>query len=354
MDAYDVFVMRFESNVNRRYLPIPGLQRVFGIDQKTAERIAQSLPRVVKRRVTLDVAAQYAEALREIGAEVQLRPCRNDSNFNTDSTPPMERASIPSSPTAMSPSGIDESTVAKNAQVGATQATPPEVSNAAGVADTLDEKGLNHSNQQSTETPASQIPLQSSLTAEPNTPGSQTAQNARQPIDELSTGRANGANDDRPSRTSTRPSPDTDASAHGSIRPHPLKQDEQNPAPAINTASPPQATPNPTGLSQGTGSVSPYAANYANSPLGYSPSSFPVNTASTEDPIPIDALKKSFWAPGTGLVIGGSVLIFIGLSYDGSVFTGNAGILDCIFDALGLCLIGWGLFKLFKKDGSQL
>ncbi len=25
MDAYDVFVMRFESNVNRRYLPIPGL-----------------------------------------------------------------------------------------------------------------------------------------------------------------------------------------------------------------------------------------------------------------------------------------------------------------------------------------
>ncbi len=48
------------------------------------------------------------------------------------------------------------------------------------------------------------------------------------------------------------------------------------------------------------------------------------------------------------------MLIFIGLSYDGSVFTGNAGILDCIFDALGLCLIGWGLFKLFKKDGSQL
>jgi hypothetical protein len=95
------------------------------------------------------------------------------------------------------------------------------------------------------------------------------------------------------------------------------------------------------------------AAYHTTSPLGHTPSSFPINTDSTEEPIPAEAIKKSFWAPGTGYVLAGSILILIGLSYDGSVFTGNAAITDYFFDALGVCWIVWGLFKLVKKRGSS-
>ena len=79
MPEYDIVLLRFESNLNRHELPIPGLQRLFGLDLETAQKVAQSLPCVVKSRAPLDVAGQYVAALRSIGAQVELRPCASVS-----------------------------------------------------------------------------------------------------------------------------------------------------------------------------------------------------------------------------------------------------------------------------------
>jgi len=310
--------MRFESNVNRRYLPIPGLQRVFGIDQKTAEQIAQNLPRVVKRRVTLEVAAQYAEALREIGAEVQLRPCQDDLTVSR-STPPAAQVSVASYSPDVSPWGTNESASEK-------------------------------------------IPVQPSGTIDPDTPGSQTAQGTRQPVDDLAHRRSTSKDDDRLSRASTRPSPAVDVLSRG---PLPREQQEQNATRAHDSASQYTVTSNTTNLSQGIGSVWPYTANAVlDSDLSARPSTADRSMSAADhetsprsyapnESIPEKALKKSLWAPGTGYVLAGSVLIFIGLSFDRSIFTGNTGITNYFFDLLGLCWIVWGLFKLLKR-GSGL
>lgn len=369
MDAYDVFVIRFESNVNRRYLPIPGLQRVFGIDQKTAEQIARNLPRVVKRRVTLEVAAQYAEALREIGAEVQLRPCENGSNLS-QSTPPAARVSASSipSPSAVSPSSTSEPSGVDQPQVAEKQVTPSISGDAPADADTSSNSTLSQSWLPSIETSASQIPTRSSQTTDAEVTQPQLAESEGQPVDDLSTRSSIRTDDDRVYRSSTWPLQAEYASLQGSSQPLALKQEQ-------NVAWPAGVTQNKANLVPGAGNASSnsahaplnsnlhvHTASAARStsavgnptfPLNSSPSSFPVNTPLSDEPIPPDSIKKSFWAPGVGYVLAGSVLIFIGLSYDGSIFTGNASISDYFFDALGVYWIGWGLFKLFKKKSDM-
>ena len=45
-------------------------------------------------------------------------------------------------------------------------------------------------------------------------------------------------------------------------------------------------------------------------------------------------------------IVGGAVLIAIGLAYGGSVFTGNPGPFDYVFDLLGTFWIVKGIWKL--------
>ncbi len=79
MVGFDVILLRFRANVNRTELPIPGLQRLFGIDQEAALKVVRSLPRAVRTSVSREVAERYAEALRSLGGEVEVRASRVDA-----------------------------------------------------------------------------------------------------------------------------------------------------------------------------------------------------------------------------------------------------------------------------------
>jgi hypothetical protein len=56
--------------------------------------------------------------------------------------------------------------------------------------------------------------------------------------------------------------------------------------------------------------------------------------------------KKS--GSGVGDIIAGVVLIGIGFLFGGSVFLGNPGLLDYLFDGLGLFWIGKGIYRLVR------
>ena len=49
---------------------------------------------------------------------------------------------------------------------------------------------------------------------------------------------------------------------------------------------------------------------------------------------------------GIGDIIGGAALIAIGLSFGGSIFTGNPSLFDWAFDLLGIFWVGRGVVKL--------
>lgn len=51
---------------------------------------------------------------------------------------------------------------------------------------------------------------------------------------------------------------------------------------------------------------------------------------------------------GVGDIIAGVVLIGIGFLFGGSVFLGNPGLLDYVFDGLGVFLIGKGIYRLAR------
>lgn len=68
--------------------------------------------------------------------------------------------------------------------------------------------------------------------------------------------------------------------------------------------------------------------------------------AAHESEIEIQAEKKS--GSGVGDIIAGVVLIGIGFLFGGSVFLGNPGPLDYIFDGLGLFWIGKGIYRLVR------
>ncbi|MBW2488965.1 MAG: hypothetical protein JRE72_16195 [Deltaproteobacteria bacterium] len=65
-----------------------------------------------------------------------------------------------------------------------------------------------------------------------------------------------------------------------------------------------------------------------------------------EPATPVQTEKKS--GSGVGDIIAGVVLIGIGFLFGGSVFLGNPGLLDYLFDGLGLFWIGKGIYRLVR------
>ncbi len=59
--------------------------------------------------------------------------------------------------------------------------------------------------------------------------------------------------------------------------------------------------------------------------------------------------KSKGLPPGIGDIIGGAVLICIGLAMGGSVFTGDADIVDWFFDILGTFWICRGVYRMIKR-----
>ena len=77
MSKQDVVVVGFKLNTPEP--PAKGLQRVFGIDEETAKRLVQRLPKAVKRGADPAEAEKFAQALRSIGAKVEVRPSEPDA-----------------------------------------------------------------------------------------------------------------------------------------------------------------------------------------------------------------------------------------------------------------------------------
>ncbi len=69
-EQLDIYVRGFVRGSS----PELGLVRLFHLHPLRALELVQSLPRTVKHRVTRAQAERYAQALRQIGAEVELRP----------------------------------------------------------------------------------------------------------------------------------------------------------------------------------------------------------------------------------------------------------------------------------------
>lgn len=76
MSSFDVWILRFHSTATA---PSDGLRRVFGIDERSAREIEQTLPRVVKHGVHAKAAGEMRKALESIGAIVECRPAKADA-----------------------------------------------------------------------------------------------------------------------------------------------------------------------------------------------------------------------------------------------------------------------------------
>lgn len=70
-ETWNVIALGFDSPDTEA---VAGLQRVFGIDAVTAERVVRSTPRAVKHDVTREVALWYGAALAGIGGRYELQP----------------------------------------------------------------------------------------------------------------------------------------------------------------------------------------------------------------------------------------------------------------------------------------
>jgi len=57
---------------------------------------------------------------------------------------------------------------------------------------------------------------------------------------------------------------------------------------------------------------------------------------------------------GIGDILGGAILIGIGLTMGGSVFTGNPTLFDWLFDGLGVFWIGRGVLEMVGSRGESL
>jgi hypothetical protein len=71
VEEFDLYVAGFFPS--RGESPEAGLAKIFGIDEKQARALVRSLPRVIKKRVPADQVERYMRALRDIGADVELR-----------------------------------------------------------------------------------------------------------------------------------------------------------------------------------------------------------------------------------------------------------------------------------------
>lgn len=72
---YDVWLVEAPSAGD----PVVAIARVFGVELERARRIVESVPRPVRRSVSLVDAEETAGALRVLGAKVELRPSRVDA-----------------------------------------------------------------------------------------------------------------------------------------------------------------------------------------------------------------------------------------------------------------------------------
>jgi hypothetical protein len=71
VDDYDIYIRGFDKGgVEPTEI---GLSRVFGLDPQRARELLRSLPRVVKRHVPAEQMGRYVLALRELGADLELR-----------------------------------------------------------------------------------------------------------------------------------------------------------------------------------------------------------------------------------------------------------------------------------------
>ncbi len=62
----------------------------------------------------------------------------------------------------------------------------------------------------------------------------------------------------------------------------------------------------------------------------------------------IETTTETKSGSGIGDIIAGVVLIGIGFLFGGSIFLGNPGLLDYLFDGLGLFWIGKGIYRLVR------
>jgi hypothetical protein len=72
-DAFDIRVLAFADTQARS---VQGLQRIFGMDAATAQRIVDGVPGVLRRSAPADEAYSYRDALESIGATVVLEPAQ--------------------------------------------------------------------------------------------------------------------------------------------------------------------------------------------------------------------------------------------------------------------------------------
>jgi hypothetical protein len=72
-DAFDIRVVAFADTQARS---IQGLQRIFGMDAATAQRVVDGVPGVLRRSAPADEAFSYRDALQSIGATVVLEPAQ--------------------------------------------------------------------------------------------------------------------------------------------------------------------------------------------------------------------------------------------------------------------------------------
>jgi hypothetical protein len=72
-DAFDIRVVAFADTQARS---IQGLQRIFGMDAATAQRVVDGVPGVLRRAAPADEAYSYRDALESIGATVVLEPAQ--------------------------------------------------------------------------------------------------------------------------------------------------------------------------------------------------------------------------------------------------------------------------------------
>lgn len=70
-ETWNVIVLGFDAPED---FVVDGLQRVFGVDVETAQRLVRSTPRAVKHDVPGEVALWYGQALAEIGGRYELQP----------------------------------------------------------------------------------------------------------------------------------------------------------------------------------------------------------------------------------------------------------------------------------------
>jgi len=97
---YDVWLVRFAPDA----MPTAagGLQRAFGIDAASAERVLQELPFLAKRGAERAQAERYAAALASIGAEVRIKTTTHSAPARSARGSPLMLSGAPG-PSAPSP-----------------------------------------------------------------------------------------------------------------------------------------------------------------------------------------------------------------------------------------------------------